>query len=789
MYNRVGVRAFRGAAVKSVKSVLFAGAAVVAVQAITLPAPAWAQSYVFNQVAIEGNTRIEPATILSYAGIARGQQVSAAQLNDAYQRILASGLFEEVDIIPAGNKLVIRVVEFPTINRVNFEGNRRLKDEDLTNLISSASRRVFNASTAEKDAALIVQAYAEQGRASARVTPKIIRRSDNRVDLVFEILEGGVIEVERISFVGNDQYSDRRLRRVLETKQAGLFRALIRRDSFVEDRIAFDRQVLVDFYQSRGYVDVRVNAVNAELTEERDGYFLSFNIQEGQQFTFGDVNVTSDVAEADADEFAKVVKVRQGVVYSPSLVENEISRLERLANKKGLNFIRVEPRVTRNDRTLELNVEFVITRGPRIFIERIDVEGNTTTLDRVVRRQFKVVEGDPFNPREIRESAERIRALGFFGNADVNAREGSSPQQVVVDVDVEEAPTGSIGFGGSYSTDGGVGLNISFSERNFLGRGQALSIGFSTASGTQNYNFSFAEPAFLNRDLRFGLALRYVETDNQYDDSFDTTTGLFSTSLTFPLAEYSSLQTRYTAEYSEMRDAGDGVGGIVAEESDRGGLFSSGIGYTYTYDTIDTGLDPNAGVRLEFGQDFAGLGGDVQSVSTIARATAERKVRNEEITLRAVVEGGALWTGGDGSRTIDRFRLGSSRMRGFEPGGIGPRERGTNASGESINDALGGNYYAVARFEAEFPVGLPEEYGLSGGLFYDVGSLWGLDSTSTGLGTTSVVQDDFSARHVIGASLFWRSAIGPLRFNFTKALKKEEHDKDRLFEFTIATQF
>lgn len=775
---------------KSVKSAVFAGAAVVAVQATMLPAPALAQSYTFTQVSIEGNVRVEPATILSYAGIGRGQSVSGAELNDAYQRILDSGLFQEVEIIPAGNRLVIRVVEFPTINRVNFEGNRRLKDEDLANLVTSSSRRVFNAATAEKDAQLIVQAYAEQGRASARVTPKIIRRSDNRVDLVFEILEGGVVEVERISFVGNEKYSDRRLRRTLETKQAGLFRAIIRRDNFVEDRVAFDKQVLVDFYQSRGYVDVRVNAVNAELTEERDGYFLSFNIQEGQQFTFGEVNVTSDVAEVDPDEFAAVVKVRQGVVYSPSLVENEIARLERLANKKGLNFIRVEPRVTRNDRTLELNVEFAITRGPRIFIERIDVEGNTTTLDRVVRRQFKVVEGDPFNPREIRESAERIRALGFFGKADVNAREGSTPQQVVVDVDVEEAPTGSIGFGGSYSTDGGVGLNVSFSERNFLGRGQALSLGFSTASGTQNYNFSFAEPAFLNRDLRFGIALSYAETDNQYEDSYDTVSGLFSTSLTFPLAEYSSLQTRYTAKYSEMRNAGSDVGGIIAQEADRGPLFSSAIGYTYQYDTINTGLDPNAGIRLEFGQDFAGLGGDVVSVSTTARATAERKVRNEEITLRAVIEGGALWTSGDdGSRTIDRFRLSSTRMRGFEPGGVGPRERGTNAAGSSVNDALGGNYFAVARFEAEFPIGLPEEYGLSGGVFYDIGSLWGLDNTSTGIATTSVEHDEFALRQVIGASLFWRSAIGPLRFNFTKALQKEEYDKDRLFEFTIATQF
>ena len=785
MKNRVGTRDNERAAVKAVKSVLFASAAALAVQAAVLPQPALAQSYTFTEVSIEGSQRIEPATILSYAGIARGQTVTAAELNDAYQRILASGLFEEVEIVPVGNKLVIRVVEYPTINRVVFEGNRRIKDEDLAGLVTSESRRVFNPATAERDAGIIVQAYAEQGRAAARVTPKLIRRSDNRVDLAFEILEGGVIEVERVSIVGNNVYSDRRLRRVLGTKQAGLFRAIIRRDSFVEDRIEFDKQVLTDFYQSRGYVDFRINSVNAEIAEERDGYFVTFNVQEGQQFTFGEVTATSDLADVDPAEFAEILRVRPGVVYSPALVENEIARMERLANRRGLNFIRVEPRITRNDRTLELDVEFVLSRGPRIFIERIDIEGNTTTLDRVIRRQFKVVEGDPFNPREIRQSAERIRALGFFGNADVNAREGSTPQQVIVDVDVEEAPTGSIGFGGTYSTDGGFGLNLSFNERNFLGRGQALGVELSTASGTRSYGFTFAEPAFLNRDLRFGIGLNYSETDNQYDDSYDTAIGRFTTSLTFPVAEYSTLQGRYTARYSEMLNAGSDLGDILTAEVDQGALFSSGLGYTYTFDTIDTGLDPTAGVRLQFSQDFAGLGGDVTSVTTVARAVGQKKVRNEEVTLRAVVEGGALWTGSNDSRVIDRFNLGSSRMRGFEPGGIGPREIGSGG----VNDALGGNYFAVARFEAEFPLGLPEEYGLTGGLFYDVGSLWGLDNTSTPPAGNSVVQDDPAARHVIGASLFWTTAIGPLRFNFTKALQKEEHDEDRFFEFTLATDF
>jgi outer membrane protein insertion porin family len=744
-----------------------------------LPLVAQAQSYTFNNVQIEGNRRIEPGTILSYAGIGRGQAVSAAELNDAYQRILGSGLFESVEIVPQGSQLVIRVVEFPTINTISFEGNSRISDEDLAALVQSQSRRVFNPRTAEADARLITEGYSQQGRLAARVQPKVIRRSDNRVDLVFEIFEGGVTEVQRIAFVGNKQYSDRRLRRVLGTKQAGIFRAIISSDTIVEDRVQFDRQVLQDFYTSRGYVDFRITGVNAEISQERDGYFVTFNVQEGQQFSFGQVTVSSDLPEVDVEVFQSAVALRSGRVYSPAQVDNEIARLERLAIREGLNFVRVEPRVTRNDRELSLDIEFQLTRGPRIFVERIDIEGNTTTLDRVVRRQFRIVEGDPFNPREIRESAERIRALGFFANAEVEAREGSSPQQVVVDVNVEEQPTGSISFGGSYSSSTGFGLAIQFRERNFLGRGQGINLGFNTASSSRSYSFGFREPALLGRDLAFGIGLSYAQTDNENAD-YDTTIGRFSPSLTFPISENGELTLRYSAKYSDISQTDTETGQIVLDEAEEGARWDSSIGYTLSYDTRRTGLDPTAGILLEFGQDFGGVGGDTKFIRTNVRAVAQRLVLAEEVTLRATVEAGSVNYTQGGSRVTDRFFMGPSVMRGFEPGGIGPRERTSGG----VDDALGGNMFAVARFEAEFPLGLPDEYGVSGGVFYDIGSLWDLDTTNS-----DVLYEESSIRQVAGVSLFWNTAIGPLRFNFSKALVKEERDIPQEFELTISTEF
>ncbi|MEX0339711.1 MAG: outer membrane protein assembly factor BamA, partial [Arenibacterium sp.] len=479
--------------------------AVLLLAMVAVSGTAQAQTYRFDRIEVEGNQRIQTGTIATFSGIERGRSISAGQLNDAFQRITNSGLFESVELIPRGNTLLVRVVERPTISRIAFEGNRRLDDEALAGLIESESRRVFNPTQAEQDAAIIAEAYSQQGRIASTVTPRIIRRSDNRVDLVFEIAEGDTIEIERVSFVGNRVFSDRRLRRVLETKQANFLRSIIRSDTLVEARIQFDRQVLREFYLSRGYVDFRVLGTNVELTEERDAFFLVVNVQEGQQYRFGKITTTSEIAGANAADFQAALRVKPGTVYNPLLVENSIARLERLAVANSIDFLRVEPRITRNDRDLSLDVEFVLTRGPAVFVERIDIEGNTTTLDRVVRQQFRVVEGDPFNPREIRASAERIRALGFFETANVDSRPGSASDQVILDVDVVEQPTGSLSLGGNYSVSDGFGLAIGLRENNFLGRGQRLSFSASTASDSEEYVIGFTEPYLLGRDLSFNI--------------------------------------------------------------------------------------------------------------------------------------------------------------------------------------------------------------------------------------------------------------------------------------------
>ena len=739
---------------------------------------AMAQNFSFSRIDVDGNKRIETSTIITYSGLATDQVFGADDLNRAYQNILASGLFESVEVVPNGNRLVIKVNEFPTVNKIAFEGNRRVNDNTLKSIVGLQPRRVFNPDKVDADRAAIAQVYADQGRLAARVSPKIIRRSDNRVDVIFEIFEGGLTEIERIGIVGNKVFSDRRLRRVLDTKQAGFLRLFVRRDTFLTDRIEFDKRLLKDFYNARGYIDFQINDVNAELTEENNAYFVTFNVREGQMFRFGDVKLTSERSDIDVEDFKIAISAETGDVYSPTLMEKNLSRLEARATQLGLDFVRVTPRVTRNDADLTLDVEFVLEQGERVFVERIDITGNTTTLDRVIRRQFRISEGDPFNPRLIREAAERIRALGFFGNAGVNAREGTQPGQIIVDVEVEEQPTGSLQLGATYSGDNGFGVVIDYSERNFLGRGQALSFAIRSGIDNQSYEFNFTEPEFLNPELRFNLGLSYGETDNQ-GAAYDTRNLDITPSLSFPLSEYSRLSVRGNVSATEMLNPGT-VGSIVEDEITRGRLDDAGFGFTYRYDTRGVGLDPSSGIAVIYNQDFGGMAGDkgTFSKSTI-RTIGERAIMNEDVVLRGVLEAGLLHHTGGSSRVTDRFFLPATVLRGFEFAGMGPRQRAG-----TINDALGGNKYTVAKFEVDFPLGLPEEYGMSGGAFYHAGNLWDTGASGNGL-----LYDNGAWRHVVGATLYWTTPIGPLRFDFTRALKKETHDEERTFDMSVATRF
>ena len=737
-----------------------------------------AQTFTISEIEIVGNQRIETETIESYISLSKGQNFEADEINSAYQRVLKSGLFESVTFDENDGVLKVTVVEYPTINRIYFEGNVRIEDTVLEKVLKSKEKYVLDAQTVEQDRKNIAETYAVMGRLAARINPKVIKKSENRVDLIFEIFEGGVIEIQKIGIVGNKAFSDRRLRRVLSTKQAGPFRAFVRSDTFVEERIEFDKKVLKEFYISRGFVDFRVNSVNAELTEERDGYFVVFNITEGQQFSVGNVAVETSLKELDTAEYYKILKLKAGAVYSAKVTELDVEKIERLALKNGLDFIRVRPNIAKDDSSLALNVTYLIERGPRVILERINIVGNTATLDKVIRRQFRAAEGDPFSARRIRQATDRIRSLGFFETVDVSAREGKRKDSVIVDVLVKEKPTGSVSLGGSYSTSSGFGLLLEYAERNFLGRGQDFRLKYNSGVGSRTYSLGFIEPEFLSPGLSLGLSSKFTETEKE-NSNYDTTILDVSPQVSFPISDFSKLSVSIGYNETELRNAVN-VGSIIQNEVDLGQDERAYSRIAYTYNTLRDGLDPNFGVLLKLSQEVSGFTGDGESSKTSALARLQRKILNEEVLVKGTLEGGVLNYGN--SRVTDRFFLGSALMRGFEPGGIGPRE--IVNEGELINDALGGNTFAVLRLEAEFSLGLPEEYGIDGGIFFDVGNLWSLDNISE-----DVIYDDGSWRSVLGASLFWKTPIGPLRFNFSRPLQKETFDREQNFDLTIRTQF
>jgi len=746
------------------------------------PSTLIAENLSFSSISVEGNKRLSDEAIVNYSRLVTGSIISSEDLNDAYRKIVSTGLFKNVSFKQSNQKLVISVTEYPTVNEISFEGNKKFTDEKLSSFIETKSRFVLAPNTLENDVAELQKVYKNSGRILARIQPKTINLSDNRVNVVFEIYEGSVVEIETINFVGNRTFSDRKLRGVLRTKQASVFRKIIQKDNLIDERISLDKKLLTEFYKNRGFADFRINNVNAELSEERDGFFITYNITEGPQFSLGKIDFISAVKELNASNFTSFSNLKSGEVYSPTDVKSNISKLEENLQAVGFEFIRVRPTVIRNMSNLTIDLKFVFEQSDKLFIERIDISGNTATLDRVVRRQFFIVEGDPFNSREIKAAADRIRSLGLFSDSFVKVLPGSRESLVVIDVKVIEKPTGSLTFGAGYSSEAGLGGLIEYGEKNFLGRGQALSFAINTGKDDQLYELSFYEPMFLRNDLGLGINLSAKDTQRQ-NAAYDTDSLNFGPYIVFPVGEKSNLKFQYSLEKTNLSNPGD-VGSIILNEVNEGSITSSSMGYVFSYDSRVFKNNSQNGFAFKLGQQFTGLGGDKTAFKTTMKAAAQSNTFKNDLKLSAEFEAGILTYTEGNSRVIDRFFLNSRKMRGFEPGGVGPRECLNGECGVSNNDALGGENFAVVRFEAEFPLGLPDEYGLTGGLFYDVGNLWSLRKINN-----DVLYEDGAWRQSIGASLFWRTPIGPLRFNFSDVLKKEVFDRDESFDLTISTRF
>jgi outer membrane protein insertion porin family len=727
-----------------------------------------------RRIVVEGNQRIEPSTVESYLTVRPGDRFDPARLDESLKNLFGTGLFDDVSLDRRGDALVVRVRENPIINRIAFEGNNRINDETLQSEIQLQPRVVYTRARVQNAVARVLELYRRNGRYAARVEPKIIELDQNRVDLVFEIDEGERTGVAGINFIGNEAFSDSTLRGVVQTRESAFWRLLTTDDTYDPDRLSFDQELLRRFYLGRGYADFQVASAVAELTPDGDDFFITFTVEEGPQYRVGQVNLESTIRDLGTDQLRQFVATETGEVYNADEVEQTIQRLTDEVGRLGYAFAQIEPVTAKNAQDLTIDLTYRIDEGPRVYVERIDVRGNQRTLDQVIRREFRLAEGDAFNTALLRRSQQRLRNLGFFETVDVRTVQGSAPDRVVVDVAVTEKSTGELSFGAGYSTSDGVLGDIRLRERNLLGRGQDLSAGVTLSQRRQNAEISFTEPYFLERDLAAGFDLFHTRTDLQSESSFDERSTGGTLRAGYPLTENLRHAVRYTLRQDDITDVDDDASEFIQDEE--GDRITSLVGQTFTYDRRDTRFLPSEGYLLRLDQDLAGLGGDNRFLRHEGRADYYYPFRPDVVLNVGAGAGYVFGFAGEDVRIANRFFLGGATLRGFQYGGLGPRD-------EETDDALGGNLYYAGTAEIRFPLGLPEELRIFGRSFVDAGTLTEIDVSGDDL------EDTGNLRVGAGIGLSWLSPLGPLSIDLAQALVKDSGDETETFRISFGTRF
>jgi outer membrane protein insertion porin family len=752
------------------------------------------QTGLVQRILVQGNERIEEGTILSYLTVAPGQTVSEASIDAAEKTLYNTGLFADVSIQLQGVDLVVRVTENPIINQVVFEGNHNLKEDKLRDEVQVRPRGVFTRSKVQADVQRIVELYRRSGRVGATVTPKIVELPQKRVDLVFEIDEGPKSGILNLNVLGNKDFSDNALRDVIVTKESKWYRFFTNNDNYDPDRIEYDRDQLRKFYRNRGYYDFHVLSAVAELVPEKNGFNVTYVLDEGSKYKFGKLTVETDLKRLDPEFMRRLLPIREGQLYQDDLIEKATDALTFAAGAAGFAFVDVRPRYTENQKTHTVDVNFQVTEGPRVYIERIDIVGNTRTIDPVIRRMMLVSEGDAYNRVLVDRSKIQIRSLGFFKEVDITQQPGSAPDRTVLRVSVTEQPTGELSFSLGYSSVDQLVADIGVTERNFRGRGQQLTFRISAGYLQKQVSIGFTEPRFLGRNLSGGFDLFATDLDYSRYTSYRTRSIGGDFTLGFPLTEgaaNSRLAGVYALRSDEVYvDSSLCIPGqyLVSRTlcDQRGSYVTSSVGFSYRVDTRDDPIKASRGLLFIASQNFAGVGGTVRYVKSTVDLQVYRGLMPNVILMIEGQAGDVEPWGNDYVRINDRYYRGGDTFRGFQIAGIGPRD-------VLYGDALGGKFYAQGTMELSFPNGLPEQYGINTALFAEAGTLGILDSRekidpTTGLADPSI-HDELALRASAGITVYWKSPMGPLRFDLSQIIRKQPYDRTETFQFRTSTRF
>jgi outer membrane protein insertion porin family len=726
-----------------------------------------------QEIRIEGTQRVEPETVRSYLVVQPGDPFDPERLDRSLKSLFATGLFADVTLRREGNALVVHVVENPVINRIAFEGNHKLTDETLNAEIQLRPRAVYTRQKVQSDVRRILDLYRRSGRFAATVEPKLIPLEQNRVDLVFEINEGAVTGIRSINFVGNHAFSASRLKEVIQTKESRWYRFLTTDDTYDPDRLTYDRELLRKFYLSEGYADFRVVSAVAELTPARDGFFITFTVEEGPRYRFGHVTVANRLKEVDPAVLEALLTTREGDWYNADEVDKSISAITDYLGNRGFAFVDIQPQVVRHADTRTIDVAYNVKEGPRVYVERINITGNTRTLDRVIRREFRLVEGDAFNTSKLQRSEQRIKNLGFFKTVNVTNVAGSAPDKTVINVNVQEQSTGEFSVGVGFSTADGALADIGIRERNLLGRGQDLRIDTLVAQRTQQVDLSFTEPYFLERNLSAGFDLFALTRDNQNFAEFNQLSAGGTLRAGYQITEPLRQTLSYTLRADRIYNVADTASLFIKDQV--GSRLTSAVGQQLLYDKRDNRLDPSSGYFAQLNNDLAGAGGDVRYFRTSVHGGIYHSWAPQYV-LSLTGEAGYIIGLGQDVRIEDRFFVGGDNLRGFADGGIGPRDISTD-------DALGGNIYYVGSIAQGFPLGLPQEFGITGRIFTDFGSLFKVAASGP------TVVDSHALRVSAGFGVSWASPLGPIRLDFGIPVKKESFDRTEFFRVSFGTRF
>ena len=741
--------------------------------ALAFPPAGPARAQTITEVVVEGTQRIDPATVRSYLLLRPGDQVDADKLDRSMKALFATGLFSDVTIDRQGARLVAKVVENPIVNRIQFEGNRKLADDVLIQEIQLKPRQVYTRTKVQNDVKRMIDIYRRAGRFAATVEPKVIELPQNRVDIAFEIVEGDVTAVRKIAFVGNQHFSEARLRDVLNTKESRWYRFLSTADTYDPDRISFDRELLRKFYLAQGYADFRVVSAVAELTPDRESFFVTFTVDEGERYRFGKVDIQSTLRDLKPEQVRGSVLTEEGAWYDADQVDQSVQRMTDRIGALGFAFVDIRPRISRDRERKSISVAYEVQEGPRVYVDRININGNTRTLDKVVRREMRLAEGDAFNSAKMRRSRQRLRYLGFFDKADVTNVPGESPDRTVVNVDVQERSTGEISFGFGFSSSDGPLADIRLRERNLLGRGQDLMIGGMVSGKRQEIDFSFEEPYLFDTNVAAGLDLFKVNRNFQREASYDVDSYGGTVRARYEMSENLRHTVRVFARSETIQNVSSNASRFIREQV--GTYRTYGPGHDLVYDRRDDRFDPTDGYFIRLSQDLAGFGGDSNWLRNRLSAGAYYPFA-EDFIGSLTSEAGFIYDMGEPVRINQRFFVGGDNFRGFRSAGIGPRDTSTG-------DSLGGKRYVVGTASLSFPVGIPREVGMRTFAFSDFGSLWDTDANGP-----SVV-DENSIRASVGLGLSWRSPLGPIRLSVATPVVKETYDRDEIFRFSFGSRF